>query len=472
MAVSVLGLVQTKVFAIFLGPSGVGVFGLLVQFINLTSLLSGLGMQNAAIKDVSLARSEGNKRVVSSTIFLILIFAVGTSTATALILVLFAGPIAKWLIPSGDYQLLFVIFAISLPVMAARNVLLNILLGFKHVRHNAISRVIPAAFGAAIVYSLVKRFDINGAALFYLFVTISGFAVGVHYVLRLFRENGLPGPFGVDRPSWRPPSLGGILRFSITTQLNEILQLVAGFIVPMMIVWYTSTTVNGYFQVFISFWGYIYLLQSSMYGYFFPLVSETGTLTKLAEDMNRAIRLQMLITVSLVATIILAAPIAVRWIYATTFLAVAPYLSWLGIPAVAAVFGSVCGVCILGKGRLTEYTAQNTLKALAPVALGIVLIPRFGLSGAILSFASGAAVEGAFSYWIVAHRMGCRIGRQGTAVVLSGVAVLLLQYGATRAGGVLFAFTGFAMVVCWALIIVVSDQEIYQAMRALRSGAA
>jgi PST family polysaccharide transporter len=186
-----LGLVQTKVFALFLGPEGVGVFGLLVQFTNFATLVSGLGLQNATIKYVSFFRSKNDTEAVTRTIVLIFGLTVAVAAGVALVIVVFSSRIAAWLIPGRHVQLLVAIFAATLPVMGARNVLLNVLLGYKAVQRNAVATVIPSIVGASCVYWLVTRMGINGAGLFYVVVTLSGLALSAYQVRQLFREQQL-----------------------------------------------------------------------------------------------------------------------------------------------------------------------------------------------------------------------------------------------------------------------------------------
>ena len=65
---TLLGIVRTKVVAVILGPSGVGLAGIYVTVSNLISTLSGLGIGESGVRQIAGAHGTGDDTVVARTI--------------------------------------------------------------------------------------------------------------------------------------------------------------------------------------------------------------------------------------------------------------------------------------------------------------------------------------------------------------------------------------------------------------------
>ena len=64
----VIGMVRTKVVAILLGPSGVGLMGLYQSATSMVGTLSGLGIGQSAIREVAVAHGTGDAERIARTV--------------------------------------------------------------------------------------------------------------------------------------------------------------------------------------------------------------------------------------------------------------------------------------------------------------------------------------------------------------------------------------------------------------------
>ncbi len=111
-----ISVIRSKALAVFLGPAGVGVLGLLSSTVDFIYGLTNLGLGTSAIRDISQAKSEGDLRRLSfvSSVFKKLVWLTGmTGVAICLLLSPF------WsLISFKNYDYTFSIMLLSLAVLA------------------------------------------------------------------------------------------------------------------------------------------------------------------------------------------------------------------------------------------------------------------------------------------------------------------------------------------------------------------
>ena len=64
----VIGILRTKLFAVFLGPTGVGLLGLFQSIVDIIKNVTGLGLNVSAVKFVAEANAEKDNELVSAII--------------------------------------------------------------------------------------------------------------------------------------------------------------------------------------------------------------------------------------------------------------------------------------------------------------------------------------------------------------------------------------------------------------------
>src|SRR5579863_2499395 len=63
----VFGVVRTKAMALFLGPSGFGLFGVYTSIISVAECVAGLGVSNSAVRQIAHSAASGDSRQISGT---------------------------------------------------------------------------------------------------------------------------------------------------------------------------------------------------------------------------------------------------------------------------------------------------------------------------------------------------------------------------------------------------------------------
>lgn len=97
-----ISIIRNKFVALLLGPSGLGLVGLLLSLVQTASALGGLGISNAAVREVAARRGSGDDATIAETRAGIRLGTFLAAVGSALLLFLFRHPIADIVLERPD----------------------------------------------------------------------------------------------------------------------------------------------------------------------------------------------------------------------------------------------------------------------------------------------------------------------------------------------------------------------------------
>ncbi|NNC88728.1 MAG: oligosaccharide flippase family protein, partial [Akkermansiaceae bacterium] len=157
-----IGIVQTKCVAIFLGPVGVGIVGTLQSLLALATRVSGLGIQSSGVREISAAVSSGDEGQVARTTGTLRRICWLTGAVGAILVAIFAAPLSVATFGSRDFT--FTIFAVSWVVLmrAIQEGQRTLIQGNRRVGDLARMKIIGAAGGAVIAIVFYGTLGLSG----------------------------------------------------------------------------------------------------------------------------------------------------------------------------------------------------------------------------------------------------------------------------------------------------------------------
>ncbi len=433
-ALQVLGgfifFLRTKVIALVLGPSGVGVVSVIDQFVQLMLQLSAFAIPFAAIKVLSKAHSESAETFRATYAGLLRLLLILGSIGAGLGIGLIALR-PSW--ASGSLAAHAPLVAIGLLALPAM-----ILHGFFRNAPAAALRPITSAVWDVATAAIMTAFVIAGIMLFSVLGYFVGALVGcvlvsLSYYLYLARRFGLS-------IAGRPMSVRGLLKanpllveLSLASYVGSFVTPLALLVVRAMVLEDYGVATAGLLQAAIGISLTINLVLNPLNGLVLtPLVNrmiaQTTKHREAAEFQKR-----LLFAIAIIALPpILYPDLVVIVLYSHEFVEAAHALPWFVLSQAMIQIGGVYNVLMIGLDRLWGYAVVMVVGTAANVALAIVLVPPLGLLGAgIAAFASASLLAlGTFGYLYA--REGFRIGRA------AGLGTLLLFVGLGLAG----AFVG------------------------------
>jgi len=161
-AISILvRLISNKIIAVYLGTNGIFLLGQLKDFLRLSNVFSGFGIENGIIKYTSeFQKSEGELRKILSTSFKVHIF---FSLIFCILILIFRNTIAEYLLVDFDSTFYFLILSISVISFSIHTLLMSIINGIKKIKLYVTINVVSVVISAILMITLVLKYAIIGA---------------------------------------------------------------------------------------------------------------------------------------------------------------------------------------------------------------------------------------------------------------------------------------------------------------------
>ena len=107
-------IIRTKLVAVWIGPAGVGLFGLFNNAIEMLSTATSLGIRNSSVRDMAIARQSGKAKLVSTTIAVVKKWAWFTSIGGAVLTIALAPLLSRITFGTESHTWEFVLLSVVL----------------------------------------------------------------------------------------------------------------------------------------------------------------------------------------------------------------------------------------------------------------------------------------------------------------------------------------------------------------------
>lgn len=158
----IISIVRSKFVAILLGPSGMGVVGLLTTSTGLITGLTNFGLGTSAVKNISEATATNDNERISTVILVMRRLLWVTGLLGALVTLIFSPLLSEFTFGNKDYTLAFVWISITLLFNQLSTGELVILQALRHLQNLAKANVYGSFVGLLITIPLYYKFGIEG----------------------------------------------------------------------------------------------------------------------------------------------------------------------------------------------------------------------------------------------------------------------------------------------------------------------
>ncbi|TMI77771.1 MAG: hypothetical protein E6H04_13535, partial [Bacillati bacterium ANGP1] len=188
-----LGMVATKVFALVLGPAGIGFISLVRQTFQAAQMLATLNGQAAIAQGIA-SREDTSQARYLATVFWILLAGGG---AVALAFLLVPSQVASSVMGRQDQGSVQVIRWLSVAVLAgvASTYLSGVLNGYRAIGRLAFLQAVGAAVAAVLAYPVARLLRAGHPVALTLQLAVPPLVVGVLGLAFALRGGWLPKPF-------------------------------------------------------------------------------------------------------------------------------------------------------------------------------------------------------------------------------------------------------------------------------------
>jgi len=377
----VISIIRSKFVAIFLGPIGMGIAGLLNSTINVVSELTKLGLDTSAVKEIAFFKSVDEDKLLRliNALRRIIWF---TGILSLVSTVVFSSLLSQLTFGNTDYTWSFIWISLALLFKQLTYGELAILQGLRKLKHLAKSNLYASFIGLFFVIPLYYFFRIDGivpaiiisAILSYVFSIYFSHKIKIKPLKLSTRE-----AFKEGRP---------MLKLGLMLSIRSSITLLSAYAIQIFISHVGGVDEVGFYLAgFVIINSYVGIIFNAMQTDYFPRLSALATDP---EQLRRTVLHQAVIALLIITPIIIIfltiAPIAIQLLYSNEFLLITVFVSWGMFGTLFKAVSWSMGYVILAKGDANLFIKTAILFNSLFVMLLILGYYFYGLFGVGVAF--------------------------------------------------------------------------------------
>ncbi|MCX6921426.1 MAG: oligosaccharide flippase family protein [Verrucomicrobia bacterium] len=406
------GFVRTKIVALLIGPSGVGLVGVLTAFNGNLTALAGWGLGTSGVRTIAGSSNEEKAGKIAA----VRRFGALLSWLGLLAMVLLFWPIGWVTFKNSDYSTELFIAGMAIPLAIATSMWSALLQAHGQLKTLAKSQVISALLGLLVGLPLIYYFGSKGVAGSILLAA----AVPAFITWRAARRHCPPTAMTASPQDIKPLiQLGGALMIvGLSAQ-------VSAYVIRLVIIRHEGLAAAGYYQAAFaiagSLPGFVFMAMSAD---FFPRIAAAKDEIEAQYLTEKQIQAGLLLALPFIVALLTMGKLCIRLLYANTFDASIPLLTWMIWGVFLRLISWPMGYWMLARGSSSTVIVVEIVGNFILVLMPIVLMPIYGLAGAATGYFVSYVCHVIFMTIISCRRSGHWLGRQ-TLAWLAGAAAIL-----------------------------------------------
>jgi O-antigen/teichoic acid export membrane protein len=356
----ILGVISSKVLAVVLGSSGVGLYSLINQTLATAATAGTMGGQTALVQGLA-SKQGAEKDKYLITVFWI--FACG-AIIIAMCLLLFSPLIAQTIFASNDGKTVSLVRWMALPAVLTiiYSYLINLLNGFRAIGRLAIGQIIISSVTVLLVYPVSKLVGSGYIIAFIMMITASTIG-GIVFCLIVAHKEKWLNPLIINFvPRFDKEAIKHFYRIARTTLITSLIATGALLVIRTMIIQYGGFSSAGIFSVA---WGlsmmYISLVLGSFGTYYLPTLSGINDIPSRNILIQNLLRISLLLIIPLIITIIVLKSLVITILYTYEFMPSLKIIRWMLIGDYFKVGGWVLAMPMLAYGDMKVFFWTESL---------------------------------------------------------------------------------------------------------------
>lgn len=368
-----VGFVLTKLFALFLGPSGLALLGNLKNFTQLLHSYGTLGMQSGIIRFASEWKSQP-KKIANLVGTLNIIFTISALIGGSFIF-FFSSALSLTIFQNISFDYIFKIIAVILPLQGFHLMYYSILQGLGNYKRVVWQAVLMDLIKVALTSILVLKYDLVGALIamvvapvFYFLLSVWNTAI----TLKIFRYN------------WSKAVAKNLALYAMMSLFSSIAIPIVYIVIRNKITTDLGVDNAGYWEAANQFsFFYFMVLNSIIMMYVLPKISENQKVSFFRKQASEYfLKLIPFFVVGLVL-LFLFRDIAIWILFDDSFRPVSELMLWQLLGDVFRAASLVLVAYIHAHRLITHYITIDLVLSFSLILFSFFFIEQFGLIGAV-----------------------------------------------------------------------------------------
>jgi O-antigen/teichoic acid export membrane protein len=448
-----ISVIRSKVVAILLGPSGMGIMGLLNSTLELVSNLTNMGLSTSAVRDISSVNASQNEEKISQTLSVFRILILLTALSGAILLIVFSGLLSQLTFGSNDYSFAFIWLSISIILNQLTNGKLVVLQGLRKLEFLAKANIAGSIF--ALIVSLPL----------YYFAGVKGIVpalIGSSFVTYLFAW------FYSSKIKYKHVKVGildsvsqgkNMIVMGFLVSLSTLLSVAASYVVRIFISRTGGLDDVGFYNAgFAIVENYVGLVFTAMATDYFPRLSAIqDDITQVIKTVTKQAIIALLILVPVIVIFIVFSGLLIELLYSDKFLTIESMTIWAILGMFFRAVSWSMGFILFARNDSRLFMTTAILFNSIFLINNIIGYKVGGLTGIGISFLINYVIHFVSLIIITRKRYGFRFEADLYKIMFFGGGLCFIAMGISFIDSSIFRYSSGIIVILITLLFSVNE---------------
>lgn len=426
-----VSLVKNKLIAILLGPTGMGISGMILSTTVLISSLTNFGLQVSGVRDVSKAYSSNDKVTINGTVSVLRRLVLFTGVLGSILTFILAPILSQWAFDDAGYTNAFRLVSVVLfldQVCIGQTVLLQGTFNYKYM---AKASLWGSILGLVISVPIYYLWHFDGIVPVIILTSVANLILSTYYSRKI--------PYEKQRMTFSETMKKGrlMLVLGLAIASTGILDNSKIYLIRLVISRFGDISDVGLYTAGVAVANqYIGMVLMSMASDYSPrLASVSDNLDTFKETINRQIKLLVTLVTPLVLLFILFIQPITIILYSSKFLPIIGMLEWMMLGMLFRSVAWCITFCYVAKGDAKFFFWNEVITTLYSTLLAIAGYVVGGFEGMGIGFCL------MYVFYTIQHLMvsfrkyGYRVSRDVIVTIVPQIALSCIFFIVLRCVG-------------------------------------
>lgn len=380
----ICSVIRTKVVAVLLGSVGMGIIGLYNNAIETITTLTGLGIRNSSVREISEAYSGKEPNEISRIVTVVRRWSWFVGLLGAVVLIALAPLLSKWTFGDNDHIWGFVLLSCTLLFKALTSGEQAVLQGTKQLRRLAHSSVYGSIAALVVSLPLYYFFGVDGIVPSLILYSAATLVATLFYKDRQIKTSEIT----IKETAQQGREM---IVLGVFLTISSFITTLFSYIFSAYLNACSGEAEVGHYQAGYTLMNkYVGLLFTAMAMEYYPrLAGVAKDNNLLSQYVGRQVEIMQLMLAPIIAIFIVLHPFMVRLLYTADFYAINDYLL-LAIQGISfKAISWAIGFVLLAKGSGKLYFFTELTSDVITLGLNIIGYHYWGLAGVGASYTIG-----------------------------------------------------------------------------------
>jgi enterobacterial common antigen flippase len=402
-----VGFARTKIIAVFLGPQGIALYGLLGSIADLGHCIAGLGINYSGVRRIAEAAATNDESQIALTASVLRKLSTTLATLGALVIIFASGPISRVTFGGDGHQVAVACISIAVFLRLIASSRDALIMGTRRIGSLAKMSISGSFFGSIASLPLIIWLGKDGIVPALISGTAASFLVSWWFSKKI-RLPLVPVSWGVLRAE-----VPGMLKLGIVLMMSALLSISTIYVLRLIIIKEVGLEAGGLYQAAATLGSlYVGFVLNSMGADYLPRLMQAA---KCPDMFNRLVNEQIEIVALLAPPGIIGtitfAPLVIQIFYSSEFFAAVPVILWITLGLLFRITAWALDYVVLAQGRKGIFFVRDLGFSLVQIALTWIGVGLFGIEGAGIALAVYYVISAFTSLALASHITGFRLSR-------------------------------------------------------------